>query len=137
MAELSCSFALYCTTQCGSSSRLYPKDREFCVALNACVSDIKPHLRQLKVTQTCVPSEKELILARAGLFDAEDGHGFTICPKHRAELGLKFCSPKKCQYPLHGNRKQKPDRGMNLQMVKDIKATWNTIIPIGAGTKLH
>ena len=37
--------------------------------LNSCVSDVKAHLRELQTTQSCVASERELILARDGLFD--------------------------------------------------------------------
>jgi len=78
-------------------------------------------------------SEKELILARAGLFDDSDGRDFTICPKHRAELGVRFRPSMKCQHPLHGNRRRKVERGINLKMAKEIKAKWNAVVPVGAG----
>ena len=80
-------------------------------------------------------SEKELIPARVGLFNM-DGDQFTICPKDRAQLGVKFRPKKKCQHPLHGHRKSKPDRAVNLKMLKEIKAKWNTVVPIGAGKSL-
>ena len=54
--------------------------------LSSCTRDIKSHLRQLKVAQTSVRSEKGLILARVGFFD-EMGDDMTVCPKHRAALG--------------------------------------------------
>ena len=133
MPELSCSFASHFTTQCGVSSRYSGSSRE-CVALSTCTGNVKPHLRKLKVTQTCVSSEKDPILARVGLF-GEDGSGFTICPKHRAELGLKFRPSRKSQHTIHGSRSQKPDRGMNLQVVKDVYARWRTIVPVGSGKK--
>ena len=48
--------------------------------LSSCADDVREHLRAVKVSQTCVASEKELILARAGLFGDSDGRDFTICP---------------------------------------------------------
>ena len=81
----------------------------------------------------CVASEKELILARAGLFGDSDGRDITICPKHRAELGVRFRPSMKCQHPLHGNRRRKVERGINLKMAKEINAKWNTVVPVGAG----
>ena len=112
MANLSCSFASRCDTHCDISSRgneLLP--------LSSCSRDISAHLRQISVSQTSVSSEKELILARVGLFD-ESSRDFTIsiCPKHRDKLGVKFNASIKCQHPLHGNRKGKRERGVNLRM---------------------
>ena len=52
--KLSCSFASYSDAKCDT--------------LSSCEKDVKSHLRQLKVPQTSVRSEKELILAREGLF---------------------------------------------------------------------
>ena len=86
----------------------------------------------MKVSQTCVPSEKKLIVAHVGLF-GDSGSDFTICPKHRAELGVRFRPLTKCQHPLHGNRRRKVERGINLKMAKEIKAKWNTVVPVGAG----
>ena len=75
----------------GEALRDIPKD--------GCEGDyIKEHLRD--VSQTSVAPEKELILARVGLFDDSDGRDFIICPKHRA----RFRPTTKCRHPLHGNR---------------------------------
>jgi len=131
MANLSCSFASRCDSRCNISSRgneLLP--------LNSCSRDISAHLRQIAVAQTSVSSEKELILARVGLFD-EDGRDFTICPKHRDHLGVKFKASIKCQHPLHGNRKGKRERGVSLRMSKEIKNKWNVVVPVGAGNMLE
>ena len=130
MANLSCSFASHCDTHCDISSRgneLLP--------LSSCSRDISAHLRQISVSQTSVSSEKELILARVGLFD-ESSRDFTICPKHRDKLGVKFNASIKCQHPLHGNRKGKRERGINLRMSKEIKNKWNVVVPVGAGKTL-
>lgn len=130
MSNLSCSFASHCDSHCDISSRgneLLP--------LSSCSRDISAHLRQVSVSQTSVSSEKELILARVGLFD-EGGRDFTICPKHRDKLGVKFKASIKCQHPLHENRKGKRERGVNLRMSKEIKIKWNVVVPVGAGKTL-
>ena len=101
--------------------------------LSSCADDVREHLREVKVSQTCVASEKKLILARAGLFSDSYGRDFTICPKHRVELGVRFRPSMKCQHPLHGNRGRKVERGINLKMAKEIKARWSVVVPVGAG----
>ncbi|CAH3020126.1 unnamed protein product [Porites evermanni] len=130
MSQLSCSFAIFCGTECDFSSR-WP-GRQQLIPLNSCADVIKEHLRDVDVSQSCVGSEKKLILARVGLFEDDDGRDFTICPKHRAVLGVRFRPSKKCQHPLHGNRKGKGDRGVNLKTAKEIKEKWNTVVPVGA-----
>ena len=50
----------------------------------------KKHLRDVNVSQTCVSSEKKLILVRIGLFGDYEGREFTICLKYRAQLGVRF-----------------------------------------------
>ena len=131
MAQLSCSFTSLCGNKCDIS---WPGQQQL-VPLSSCVDSIKEHLRDVKVSQTSVASEKELILLRVkcsvGLFDASDGHVFTICPKHGVELGVRPTT--KCQHPLHGNQRRKVERGINLKMAKDIKARWNAVVPVGAG----
>ena len=131
MAQLSCSFATYCGSKCDFSSR-WP-GRQQLIPLNSCADNVKEHLREVKVFQTCVASEKELILARAGLFGDSDGRDFTIYPKHLAELGVRFRPSMKCQHPLHGNRRRKVERGINLKMAKEIKEKFNTVVPFCAG----
>ena len=65
MAEqLSCSFTSHSNSTCNLSAR-FPGKNEF-FPLSSCMKDIKSHLQQLKVAQTSVVSEKDLILARVG-----------------------------------------------------------------------
>ena len=66
-AQLSCSFASHLNSTCNFSAR-FPGRNEF-FPLSSCNKAIKSHLRQLKVAQTSVVSEKDLILAGVGLFD--------------------------------------------------------------------
>ena len=73
-----------------------------------------------------------MILARVGLF-GDDGATRTIYPRHRAELGLMWRTSRKCAHPLHGARKNKPERGAGLDMSKYIMEKWNVLVPVGAG----
>ena len=134
MSHFSCSFAVHCTSACDVSTR-YPDRTQF-FPLNSCVSDVKAHLRELQTTQSCVASERELILARVGFFD-EKGEDIVICPKHRALLGVKYCPSRKCQHPLHGRRNGKVSRGINLKMSKEIKEKRDVLVPVGSGERDH
>ena len=134
MLQFSCSFAVHCTSACDVSTR-YPDRMQF-FPLNSCISDVKAHLRGLQTTQSCVSSERELILARVGLFD-EKGEDMVICPKHRAILRVKYCPSRKCQHPLHGCRKGKISRGINLKMSKEIKEIWDVLVPVSSGERDH
>ena len=125
MSQLSCSFSIYCGTECDFSSRW--AGRQQLIPLNSCADGINEHLRGVNVSQTCVVFW--LIFVRVGLFEDD----FTICPKHQAVLGVRFRPSKKCQHPLHGNRKGKGERGVNLKPAKEIKEKWNTVVPVGAG----
>ena len=50
----------------------------------------KKHSRDVDISQTCVSSEKKLILARIGIFEDYEGRDFTIYLKYRAQLGVRF-----------------------------------------------
>ena len=130
MAQLFCSFAIHCGNDCGLSSR-WP-GRTQLMPMSLCTVSTRQHLRELKVPATSV-TEKQLILARIGLFSEDAGQDFTICPKHRAHLGVRFRPSTKCGHPLHGNRRRKPDRGINFKMAREIKENWNVVVPLGSG----
>ena len=51
---------------------------------------LKEHLKDVDVSQTCVSSEKKLILARIGLFGDYEGREFTSCLKYRVQLDVRF-----------------------------------------------
>ena len=124
--QLSCSFSSHSNSTCDFSAR-FPGKNEF-FPLSSCTRDIKSHLRQLKVAQTSVRSEKDLILARVGLSD-EMGDDMTVCPKHRAALGTWWRPSLKYYHPLHGNKRRKPHRGASLQMCKEIIEKWRVLVP--------
>ena len=130
MAQSSCSFWTYCGSKCNFSSH-WP-GRQQLIPLSSCADGVREHLREVKVSQTCVASEKELILACACSFGDSDSRNFTICPKHHVELGGRFRPSIKCQHPLHGNQRLKVERGINLKIVKEIKAKWNIVVPVAA-----
>ena len=86
------------------------------------------------MSQTSVLTEKDLILTRSGHFE-EEGLNMTVCPKHRAELGIFWRPGRKCTHPLHGDRNGRPERGANLQMCKEAMKKWSVLIPVGAGNE--
>ena len=116
------SFSSHSNGTCDFSAR-FPGKNEF--------FPLSSHLRQLKVVQTSVGSEKDLILARVGFFD-EMGNDMTVCPKHRAALRTWWRPSLKFYHPLHG----KPERGESLQMCKEIIEKWRVLVPVGAGMVL-
>ena len=132
MASLFCSFGTFSKEKCNISPR-YPKATEY-FPLTSCKKDIRSHLRTVKVSQTSILTEKDLILARTGQLN-EDGTNMTVCPKHRAEHGMFWRPSRKCVHPLHGNRKGKPEGRATLEMSKEIMLKWNTLVPVGAGKR--
>ena len=113
MALLSCSFAAHSNKNWDISKR-YPGVKEL-FPLTSCKKDVRSHLRTIKVGQTSLATEKDLILAHTGHF-REDGANMTICPAHRAELGTFWRPRRKCAHPPHGNQKGKPERAAILTM---------------------
>ena len=70
----------------------------------------KRHLRDVTVSQTCVSSEKKLILAHIGLSGDYNSD---------SDSDLRV---RKCPYPPHKNRRRKVEREVNLKMAEEIKA---------------
>jgi len=77
------------------------------------------------VSQTSILTERDLILARSGHFEEEDG----------AKLGIFWRPGRKCTHLLHGGRKGRPEREANLQMCKEAMKEWRVLIPVGAGNR--
>ena len=88
MVQLSCSFATNCRTKCYFSRA--GQGRQQLIPINSWVYSLKKKLRDVDVSQTCVSSEKKLILARIGLFGDYEGRDFTMYLKYRAQLGVRF-----------------------------------------------
>ena len=101
--------------------------------MSSCTKDIKSQLRQLKAAQTSVVSEKDLILARVGLFDL-DGNDMTVCPKHRAGLGTWPGDQLLnviilCMAINDENREEE----QACRCRKEIMSKWKVLVPVGAG----
>ena len=125
MALLFCSFAGLSRKNYDISKR-YPGVKElFCLDFGK--KDIRSHLRTITVGQTSLPTVRDLILACTGHL-CEDRANKTICPAHRAELGMFWRPWRKCAHSVRGNGKSKPWRGGNLTMSKEIMAKWDTDI---------
>ena len=75
--------------------------------MTSCNKDIISHLRTIKaVSQTSLPTERDLIVARTGHF-REDGADMTIYPGHCSDLEVFWPARRKCAHPLSGNQKSK------------------------------
>ena len=132
-ASLTCSFSKHSSIPCGNSKH-YRNIKEY-VPLRSCRRDITSHLQRLKTSQANIKGEWQLILLRAGLFD-EDGETLTICPLHRDIFGTIWNSSRpvtKCHHPLQGRSRAKPERGISLDISKEIQVYWGVLVPVGSG----
>ena len=128
--QIACTIGGRHGTKCGLSSR-YPSQREV-ISITECTRNTTTHLANLKVSRIPL-SEKDLIASRVGIF--ENGtNSMTVCAKHRETLGIYWRSVHRCQHPLHKSSKPgKCDKGVSLQMSKEIKDQWDVLVQIGSG----
>ncbi|PFX18173.1 hypothetical protein AWC38_SpisGene17466 [Stylophora pistillata] len=118
---------------CGNSKH-YRNIKEY-LPLRSCRRGITSHLQRLKTSQTNIKGEWQLILLRAGLFD-EDGETLTICPLYRDSFGTIWNSSRpvtKCHHPLHVRVGAKSERGISLDISKEIQVYRGVLVPIGSG----
>ena len=88
MALLSCSFAAH-SHKNWDISKHYPGVMEF-FPLTSCVKNIRSLLRTIKVGQTSLPTERDLILARTG----HDNMSSTPCrTSNILAASEKMCAP--------------------------------------------
>ena len=108
-------FVQWCSLVCSVRNAFNVKSRGY--------TALKEHLKDVDVSQTCVSSEKKLILARIGLFGdtkaAITRYTSNIVHNLVWDLDLRIL---KCQYPPYKNRRLKVEREVNLQMAEEIKA---------------
>ncbi len=112
----------------------------FC--LSECDDSIQNHLASLHLSRDHgISKERDLILARAGMFKIDDASIATmkICAKHRHNLG-KFWRPSTaCLYSTHkGGPRQKSSKSLysiNLEMSKIIQRMFGILCPVGSGKK--
>ena len=108
------------------------------VRLSECNDVVANHLISCHLSKEGL-DEKELILARAGLFNLplEDSQRMWICYRHRHTLGRFWRGSKvSCQYPEHtgGKKRVKGREVVNVRMAQDIQKLFGVIVPIGSGS---
>ncbi len=74
---------------CGPDPASHPTVTH-CIPLALCRpgNDITNHLKLWHINPDDLNSEADLLLARGGFFDEPVIASFTVCPNHRARLGL-------------------------------------------------
>jgi hypothetical protein len=116
---MSCTIRKHVETECGDVSEKVNLNPEI-LPLSMCKRNIDGHLSTVGLTD--VTSEADLILARIGIFEYDDEvlSRYTVCPKHRYQLGggwhERFC----CRFPEHSG-KQKADKRIGKKQSKWIK----------------
>ncbi|XP_028517294.1 uncharacterized protein LOC114575856 [Exaiptasia diaphana] len=139
--EACCSFKSIVGSGCGFDTK-DRKQRTEIVALHSCCKDISKHLATLSFSGP--ENEIELILSRAGLYDTseEKVRSMTICPRHRATLGIGWTrgGGTRCRVPQqisgHGKSKgswPKGDRGIGNQESYIILQNTGLLVPPGSG----
>ena len=97
MSSELCSLNGIAKSDCGAS-RGYEKS----FPLNDCNEDVNAHPVSCHLSKERL-TEKDLILARAGLFSLSEMQieTMSVCPKHRHSLGRFWRPPRSCQCPGH------------------------------------
>ncbi|KXJ11458.1 hypothetical protein AC249_AIPGENE89 [Exaiptasia diaphana] len=109
-----------------------------CVLLEECKKDIKSHLKNLNCHDALLKNEKDLLLARAGIFNRENSDQISICPRHRDMYGIRWrpSSRTNCNSPPswapHGMQKMKGDRGITYAQSQIIYNTTGMLVPVGS-----
>ena len=134
---MACTFSLLVGGECGPDSRSKTQSCEI-VPLVSCSKKISSHKKLLKFSGC--ETEVELILARSACFQTPANiQEMTICPLHRASLGIGWWrSIRLCSVPhkLSGHNedsKKNAERGCNLSQSKFILEATGEFIPIGSG----
>ena len=128
-----CSFQQYSKKECNLSAR--NKSARSIPIVKNCSSSTKEHLYGcFKTSRERVEEDGKLCLPRVGLLD-ECGEDLTICLEHRNELGLGWRPSKVCKYPGHQS-KQKPYRGISMEMSRKIYLHFGVLCETGQGNSL-
>ena len=135
--QVSCHFYKRTGTSCSFDRRDVQQNTEL-IPLSSCSKDISAH--KSLWTFSGVETETELILARSGIFNAQEKQKLyesgTICPYHRSELGLGWRrNSSKCSIPqeISKHDKRKSDRGINKFTSEQLFLRTGVLIPIGSG----
>ena len=139
--EACCSLKSLVGSSCGFDAKDRKRQTQI-VPLLSCTKDISKHLSTLSFSGP--QNEIDLILSRAALFDVaeESIKSMTICPRHRATLGISWTrgGGTRCRVPQaisgHGRSRgtwPKGDRGLGKQDSALILRNTGVFIPAGSG----
>ena len=94
MSSKLCSLNGLAKSDCGAS-----RGHEKSFPLKDCNEDVNVHLASCHLSKERL-TEKDLILARAGLFSLSEMQieTMSVCPKHRHSFGRFWRPPRSCQY---------------------------------------
>ncbi|CAH3018743.1 unnamed protein product [Porites evermanni] len=130
-----CGYSTYVGGSCGSSFQ-NPSNVQ-CVPLGDCQKEVKAHIKSLNVRDRSIKTESQLLLARAGIFDAtEETLKISICPRHRDLFGIYWrCNKQMCSTPTdwapHKSKKLKGDRGLTFLQSKGLHQLTNQLLHVG------
>lgn len=140
MAEVFCSFKTLAGGDCGCDKRTKKQENEI-IPLVTCSKPIDGHLTSFSFSGP--KNEVDLILSRASIFSLPGNiHSMTICPSHRAKLGLGWTrgSSTRCRVPFeisnHGKKGKswpKYDRGIGKRSSQMILKKTGVFLPAGSG----
>lgn len=139
--EACCSFKTIVGSSCGFHAKDRKRQTEI-VPLLSCTKDITNHLSTLSFSGP--ENEIDLILSRASLFGKSDESikSMTICPNHRAKLGISWTrgGGTRCRVPQtisgHGKSKgswPKGERGLGKQESYVMLCNTGVFVPPGSG----
>ena len=129
--DIRCSFSCYNSEPCRHYLR-YPNDR-LNVKLKDCNREIVSHLKYLKLitaAQNDISCEADLICRCVGLFTTN--YSLSVCPLHRAKLGVDYKQRKSCSHPTHIG-KGETFRSVDCLQSKQILEDHGVLVPFGSG----
>ena len=133
-----CSFFTTVGGRYGFDSKDRTKSVEI-VPLLSCNADISRHKSAFSITGE---NEVELLLARASIFVLpQNVESWTICPQHRASLGVSWKrSSAKCsvlvnlsKHDITSSKKPKAERGLSKSGSQIVLKETGIFLPVGAG----
>ncbi|XP_015753959.1 PREDICTED: uncharacterized protein LOC107333644 [Acropora digitifera] len=138
--EICCTFLSIAGRVCGADRRARKQEIRV-IPLVTCSKDISKHMSMLSFTGP--EDEVDLILCRSGIFTrSEKVNAMTICPLHRAKLGLGWTrgASTRCRIPPslsnHGKKKgkwPKGERGIRKNESKILLRKTGIFLPVGSG----
>ena len=130
MSSKLCYFNAVLKSDCGASRGL-----EGLTFLRECNEDVGMHLVSCHLSKESL-TERELILARAGLYSLSETQikKMSVCPKHRHSLGRFWRPPGTCQHPDHTGKSTSATgkHVIGLKLAKEIHDLYGRNAPVGS-----